>query len=255
MDRQTTPPSAITFANVSVTLGGHVILDSVSARVPLGGATTIIGPNGAGKTTLVKALLDLIPYQGGIFFSKHGARPRIGYVPQSIRTDGGLPLTVIEFLCLNWQRLPLWFGVRNRYRVEGMKLLEMVGIKDLFNRRVCDLSGGEMRRALLALALGRSPQLLVMDEPTSGIDVQGEMAFYSLMDELRGKMGFTQLMVCHNLRAVRNHATHVICLNRRVTGEGEPQSVLTPGKLTETFLGQEMELDSQFSNTPEARHA
>lgn len=253
----TTPSSAITFTNVSVAIGGHVILDSVSAHVPFGGATTIIGPNGAGKTTLVKALLGLIPYQGGIFFSKHGVLPRIGYVPQSIRTDGGLPLTVIEFLCLNWQRLPLWFGIRSRYCSQAMKLLEMVGIRELSNRRVCDLSGGELRRALLALALGREPELLVMDEPTSGIDFQGELSFYTLMNELRAKMGYTQLMVCHNLRAVKSHATHVICLNRKVTAEGDPESVLTPGKLTETFLGQGMELDpaSQSSDSPEARHA
>lgn len=230
--------AAVAFDNIVVEMGGETILDQVSFTAPRCGCTAVIGPNGAGKTTLLLALLGQQAHRGSISFAG-GHKPRIGYVPQRLQFDLGLPMTVREFICLNWRRLPLWFGVGRKNRRRADALLETVGILHLAARRLGELSGGELRRALLALALGREPELLVLDEPTAGVDYRGEMAFYRLLDQLRWRQEFTQLMVCHNLSAVRKHATHVVCLNRRVLAEGSPDAVLTPEILTGAFMGRD----------------
>lgn len=228
---------AVTFENVTVALGGHSILEGVSATVPKGGCTAIIGPNGAGKTTMLLALLGEVPYTGGIRISRPDAgRPlRIGYVPQRLQFDRGMPLTVLEFMVMGWQRSPLWFGVRRGYRERAKDLLKSVKMEGLEKRQIGALSGGEMQRVLLALALGQEPDLLVLDEPASGVDFQGEHVFCELLEILRCKRGFTQLMVSHDLPTVTHHATHVICLNRRVAAEGPPREVLTSATLTAIF--------------------
>lgn len=239
--------TAVAFRDVGVSAGGQPILENVSFDVPRGGNTAIIGPNGAGKTTLVLALLGQERFSGTIAFSPAGKRPRTGYVPQRLAFDSGLPLTVREFVCLNWRRLPLWFGAGRKNRVRADALLDASGILYAAGRRLGDLSGGELRRALLALALGREPDLLVLDEPTAGVDYQGEMAFHKLLDDLRRDRGFTQMMVCHNLSAVLRHATRVVCLNRSVLAEGRPGAVLTEENLARTFMG------SAAEYLPEAR--
>jgi len=225
------------FENVTATLGGTIILESVSARVPLGSCTAIVGPNGAGKTTMLLALLGEVPFTGCIRISPidEGRALRIGYVPQRLQFDRGMPLTVLEFMAMGWQRTPLWFGVKRRYRERARQLLACVKLDGLERRRIGALSGGEMQRVLLALALAREPDLLVLDEPASGVDFQGEHIFCELLDGLRCAQGFTQLMVSHDLPTVTHHATHVICLNRKVAAEGAPRDVLTVENLTAIF--------------------
>ena len=146
-----------------------------------------------------------------------------------------MPLTVLEFMVMGWQRSPLWFGVSQSHRHRARELLASVKMDGLEKRRIGALSGGEMQRVLLALALGREPDLLVLDEPASGVDFQGEHVFCELLDKLRCEHGFTQLMVSHDLPTVTHHATHVICLNRKVTAEGSPREVLTTENLTAVF--------------------
>ena len=229
--------AAVMFENVTVALGGNSILESISARVPQGSCTAIVGPNGAGKTTMLLALLGEVPYTGGIRISRadEGRHLRIGYVPQRLQFDRGMPLTVLEFMVMGWQRSPLWFGVRRVYRERALELLASVKVDGLERRRIGALSGGEMQRVLLALALGQEPDLLVLDEPASGVDFQGEHVFCELLDKLRCERGFTQLMVSHDLPTVTHHATHVICLNRKVAAEGSPREVLTAETLTAIF--------------------
>ncbi|HUH96955.1 MAG TPA: metal ABC transporter ATP-binding protein [Anaerolineales bacterium] len=229
--------AAVTFENVTVALGGNTILESISARIPQGSCTAIVGPNGAGKTTMLLALLGEVPYTGGIQISRadEGRHLRIGYVPQRLQFDRGMPLTVLEFMVMGWQRSPLWFGVRRSYRERALELLASVKADGLERRRIGALSGGEMQRMLLALALGQVPDLLVLDEPASGVDFQGEHVFCELLDKLRCERGFTQLMVSHDLPTVTHHATHVICLNRKVAAEGSPREVLTAETLTAIF--------------------
>jgi zinc transport system ATP-binding protein len=226
--------TTVHFEEVTVAARGVPILERVTASVPRGSWTNIVGPNGAGKTTLILALLGMFPYSGKIRFGNGGGRPRIGYVPQRFAFDRGMPLTVMEFMLMGRQRLPFWFGCRGG-RGRARELLAAVQADKLEPRLLGALSGGEMQRVLLALALQEEPDLLVLDEPTAGVDFQGEQIFCELLDGLRRDRGFTQLMVSHDLATVTHHATHVICLNRRVVAEGPPRKVLTGETLTATF--------------------
>jgi len=233
--RQPTVVAAVRFESISVTRDGVSILDGVSATVPKGSCTAIIGPNGAGKTTLLLALLNEITYQGRIHVTGNSGRARIGYVPQRLAFDRGMPLTVNEFLAMGFQKKPLWFGVRGDLQRQGLDFLTLVKAEHLAGRRIGALSGGEMQRVLLALALMQEPDLLVLDEPSAGVDFQGEHIFCELLDDLRRQKGFTQLMVSHDLPTVTHHATHVICLNRKVAAEGPPRQTLTDANLTAIF--------------------
>ena len=231
------PPlaTAVRFEEVSVEQGGVSILDKVTATVPKGSCTAIIGPNGAGKTTLLLALLEEISYQGRIRITLNNHPPRIGYVPQRLSFDRGMPLTVNEFLAMGFQKKPLWFGIQRNLRKQSLDFLGLVRAEHLAGRRIGALSGGEMQRVLLALALLQQPDILVLDEPSAGVDFQGEHLFCELLDELRRQQGFTQLMVSHDMATVTHHATHVICLNRKVAAEGPPRQALTHNNLTAIF--------------------
>lgn len=235
--RNAFPDVAAAFANVSVAFEGVTILDAVTASVPRGGCTAVVGPNGAGKTTLLMALLGQVPVQGEIRIAPlpDGRVPCIGYVPQRLQFDRGLPLTVGDFLVMGLQRSPLWCGIRARHRAAVRELLHAVKAASLEHRRLGALSGGELQRVLLALALQREPDLLVLDEPAAGVDVQGGYLFCELLERLRRERGFTELMVSHDLGTVAHHATHVILLNRRVAAEGPPGSVLTGPHLMAVF--------------------
>jgi zinc transport system ATP-binding protein len=228
------PSPAVVFDNVSVTLGGVPILESVSASVPAGGATAIIGPNGAGKTTLLLAMLGQVQYSGRIVLCGNGHPARVGYVPQRLDFDRGMPITAMDLMLLE-QRRPLWLGRNRAHRDAAMAGLAAVGAEGLANRRLGALSGGELQRVLLALAIGQKPTVLILDEPSAGVDIAGGNLLCELLESLRVQRGFTQIMVTHDLSLVTAHATHVICLNRRVTGQGPTQETLRPDVLAETF--------------------
>lgn len=230
-------PPAVTFDNVTVSMGGHVILENICATVPKGKCTTIVGPNGAGKSSLLSTLLGELPHTGHIDIPPRddGKPLRMGYVPQRIQFDRGMPMTVLEFMVMGRQRSPLFFGVRKAQRDRARELLSAVKVENMEQRRIGALSGGEIQRVLLALAISRNPDLLVLDEPAAGVDFQGEHLFCELLDRLRIKQGFTQLMVSHDLSKVTHHADHVICLNRKVAAQGPPREVLTAETLTAIF--------------------
>ena len=239
--------NAVLFEDVCVSRGGLRILEGVTAVVPSGGCTVIVGPNGAGKTTLLLALIGATPHTGRIFMRHRDGRPlRLGYVPQRLTPDRGMPLTVTEFLVMGRQKRPLWLGLRRDLKEQALQRLASVRAEHLAERRVGELSGGELQRILLALALQQQPDLLVLDEPSAGVDVQGEHLFCELLEELRLTRGFTQLMVSHDLGMVVHHATHVICLNRRVVAEGAPCDVLNSETLTALFGLHMGLLDSQI---------
>ena len=235
--RNAPPDAAVAFSRVAVAVEGVSILDEVTASVPRGGCTAVVGPNGAGKTTLLMALLGQASYRGVIRIGNlpDGRPPRIGYVPQRLQFDRGLPLTAGDFLVMGPQRSPLWCGTRARHRDAARQLLQAVKAESLERRRLGALSGGELQRVLLALALQREPDLLVLDEPAAGVDVQGGYLFCELLERLRRERGFTELMVSHDLGTVAYHATHVILLNRRAVAEGPPGDVLTPKNLMAVF--------------------
>jgi zinc transport system ATP-binding protein len=228
--------AAIAFEDVSVAIGGVRILESVNARVPRGSATAIIGPNGAGKTTLLLATLGQLAFDGRIRIPDTRSGPaRVGYVPQRLDFDRGMPMTVMDVMVMGTQRRPLFVGRSRRRQDAAMALLRSVKADPLADRRLGALSGGELQRVLLALAIQRDPDILVLDEPSSGVDIAGESLLCELLDALRADRGFTQVMVTHDLSLVTAHATDVICLNRRVMGQGPTQSTLTAAVLAATF--------------------
>ncbi len=230
-----TEPFAVRFEDLSVAFGSIAVLDHIHARVPKGGWTAVIGPNGAGKTTLLMALLGQVSYSGAVRFGGDGRIPRIGYVPQRMAVDRGMPIEVIEFLMMGMQRMPLWLGKRSALKHKAMELLASVQAEGLAARRLGALSGGELQRVLLALALQHQPELLVLDEPAAGVDVQAEYLMCSLLHSLQERYGFTQIMVSHDLGTVLHHATHVIAINRTCIAEGPPRQVLVPETLGVLF--------------------
>ncbi|MBQ9770372.1 MAG: metal ABC transporter ATP-binding protein [Lentisphaeria bacterium] len=226
--------NAVVFRDVSVGNNDVKILQNVNAVIPHAGCTAIVGPNGAGKTTLVLALLNETDYTGTIEFCSN-RRPRIGYVPQHLAFDRGMPLTVLEFIAAFHQKLPLCFGIRKELKKRLHELLGETGCLHLENRPLGALSGGELQRVMLAGALSQEPELLILDEPASGIDFKGGEVCCELLERFRKTFGFTQLMVTHDLNTVMAHATHVICLNRTLIAEGEPHKVLSDKVLAKAF--------------------
>ncbi len=229
---------SIHFKNVSVKFDGRQILDRITAEIPSGSVTALIGPNGAGKTTLLKVILGQIRYDGEVTFKSEAGEliaPRFGYVPQSMEFDRGLPMTVIDFLILPYQRRPLWLGRRSEFIGRAMENLKMVEAIHLAPQQIGKLSGGELQRVLLASALSGQPDLLILDEPVSGIDIAGERLFCDLLDSIQKKRHYTMIIVSHDLSVVSNHADYVICLNKNMVCQGATDDVLTPVNLQAVF--------------------
>jgi zinc transport system ATP-binding protein len=228
--------------NLGVELGGTRILAGVNACIAQGKITALIGLNGSGKTTLLRAMLKEVPYSGVIEFRcghDHSLqRPeQVGYVPQKLRMEANLPLSVRDLLALALQRRPLFFGISARLEQKLTGMLAQVGSpRELLDRPVDKISGGELQRVLLALALHPSPELLLLDEPAAGIDFQDQEKFYDLIARLNRERGVTILLVSHDLSVVSKHAQHVLCLkDGRIQCEGLPQTVLTDEVMKETF--------------------
>ncbi|HEX3150783.1 MAG TPA: metal ABC transporter ATP-binding protein [Gemmataceae bacterium] len=232
-----------TIRNLKVTLGGRSILSGVDADLTRGQITALIGLNGSGKTTLLKALIRECPYRGDVkFFCGHDHtrhRPEhIGYVPQRLAIDARLPLTVREFFALALQRRPLFFGVSSKVSATAERLLGRVGAGHLINAPVAKLSGGEMQRILLSLALEPHPELLLLDEPAAGIDFADQKPFYDLLAEINRERKVTILLVSHDLSVVSDRVHHVLCLkNGRIECQGPPRDVLTTEMMERVFGG------------------
>lgn len=224
---------ALRLRNVSVTLGGLQILSNVTAEPAAGVLNAVIGPNGAGKTTLLRAILGLVPYTGTIQLgrTREGDPLRIGYVPQRLDFDRGMPVSVLDFLCSGLQRLPIWLGRRGQARQVAAEQLARVGGSGWEYKRLGRLSGGELQRVLLAMALTREPDILLLDEPVAGVDVAGEELFCDLLGSLQQENRYTMLLVSHDLSIVTRHAQYVICLSQTVQCQGDAVTTLTAENL------------------------
>ena len=223
-----------------VQLGDANVLEEINLHVHCGELTAIIGPNGAGKTTLLRALLGEVPFQGGLQFVHSGSnqqfgRPRVGYVPQRMDLDFSAPATVSDLFASVSQRRPLWLGLGARQREEALCALGMVEAQPLLGRNLGALSGGELQRVLLALALHPMPDLLLLDEPVSGVDQAGIELFYRMVSELRRHLDLSILLVSHDLAAVARVADRMIFLNRRVLADGTPAEVLASPLVKQVF--------------------
>jgi ABC-type Mn2+/Zn2+ transport system ATPase subunit len=232
--------SLVSLRDLQVELGGRPILNGVTAELLSGQITALIGLNGSGKTTLLRTLVKEVPYSGRIeFHCGHDHRQptpqHVGYVPQKLRIEANLPLTVCDLLGLALLRRPLFLGIgrRNRQRMEAMLARVWLG-PEFLDRLVEKLSGGELQRVLLALALEPHPELLLLDEPASGIDFQRAGQFYELLADLNRTTGVTILLVSHDLSIVNRHAHRVLCLkDGRVQCQGAPQEI--QDSLAQTF--------------------
>ena len=183
--------------NVSVKIGGDKILKNVNLHVHCGQLVALIGPNGAGKSTLLKALLGEREFDGNILFSVPGSRrakARIGYVPQSPIFDPGDPLSVADLFTCCLSRRPAFLGPSNSDRELILECLDRVHGEDLIDKRVGTLSGGELQRLLLALALEPMPNILILDEPLSGVDIEGQTGLMNMLDEIRRDFDLSILM-------------------------------------------------------------
>lgn len=205
--------SLITATDLGVNYGGLTALHGVNFNIDLGEIVTIVGPNGSGKSTLLKALLKELPPTAGKVQHQRGLG--IGYMPQRLALDGRMPITVQRFLCLPHRH--------SRKQIELM--LTHVGVSDVLNQQLDTLSGGQFQRVLLARALLGKPQILIMDEPTQGLDQPGTAAFYKLIADVREETGCAVLMVSHDLHVVMSDSDRVICLNGHVCCQGKPQIV------------------------------
>lgn len=200
-------------SDVEVRFGGNTVLTGASVVVRPGEIVTLIGPNGAGKTSLVRALLGLIKPATGKVTRRKGLR--IGYMPQKLSVDPSLPLTVERFLQLGAARKDADIGAA----------LSEAGVGHVMGNPMQGISGGELQRVMLARALLREPDLLVLDEPVQGVDVTGQAELYRLIQDIRKRRGVGVLMVSHDLHVVMAKTDHVVCLNRHVCCAGHPQSV------------------------------
>ncbi|MDZ4312304.1 MAG: metal ABC transporter ATP-binding protein [Cypionkella sp.] len=202
--------SLLAAQNITVRFGGEAVLSDVSLAIEPGEIVTILGPNGSGKSTLLRALLGILPLAAGSVSRAVGLR--LGYVPQKLSIDRSMPMTVRRFLSL-----PVRVGDG-----EATKALARVGLPGLEARQMAGLSGGQFQRVLLARALLSAPQLLILDEPTQGLDQPGEAGFYRLIEEVRRETGAAILMVSHDLHVVMAASDRVICLNGHICCQGSP---------------------------------
>ncbi len=228
----------LSVSNLNVRFDHHVILKDISFKVGFDDSVAVIGPNGAGKTVLFRAILGLVPYEGKVEWAPN---VKIGYVPQKLFVAKDIPLAVVEFL-----------GFKEKDPKKIYSILEEVGFGEkgsqdvhqgnrLLKTKLGVLSGGELQRVAIAFALLGEPQVLLFDEPTSGIDISGEETVYSLITRLQKEKRLTVIFISHELTIVYKHANNVLCLNKEKISIGPPRKVIDK-KTLEKLYGEEVHL-------------
>ncbi len=223
----------ITVNNVTHEYHGVVVLDHISCTITKGSITAIIGPNGSGKTTLIRGIVGLLtPTAGTITIDgkkPSAMRTHIGYVPQQLQFDRTLPITVNEFLKAYQCR-----DQKHRYQ-QIIDVLREVGLEKQINQKIGTLSGGQFQRALIARAIFHEKDILVLDEPSAGIDIEGEHSLYELIERLHTEHAITCIIISHDVAIVHRFADSVICINKRTICQGTPSSTITPGVLKQLY--------------------
>lgn len=205
----------ISLERVDYRMGDKSILQHIDFTLHSNEIVTIVGPNGAGKSTLLSLVLKLNqPTAGTVSYHQP---LKIGYVPQSVNRDYTMPVSVLDFIMLTKQR---------KKKHEAIAIIQELGLTGLQSAFISELSGGELRRVLLARALLNHPDVLVLDEPTAGVDVSGQEQFYQQLGQWRDKYQFAILMVSHDLHLVMSKTDRVLCLNQHICCQGQPVQVL-----------------------------
>lgn len=224
--------------DLNVKIGNNTILENISLHAHCGEMIALIGPNGAGKSTLIKTILGQQPYDGIISFSVPGSRgrkPKIGYVPQSPAFDPGDPVTVADLFACCMSKRPAFLGHTSALREKILTCLERVRSENLIDKRLGTLSGGELQRVLLALALEPLPNILILDEPLSGVDVEGMETLMDMLDEIRSTYDLSILMITHDFSMLPRYADQVVLLNKRLICQGTPAEVLNSDEFRNVF--------------------
>ncbi len=225
--------------NLSVTYGNTEILNDINLHIHCGELTALIGPNGAGKSTLLKAMLGEIKHSGKMEFQDmkgiNTGHPLIGYVPQHLDFDKSSPISVLDLFTSCLTNSPVWLFKQKRIRRQTENSLKIVQGEHLINKRLGNLSGGELQRVMLALALVPLPDLLLLDEPVSGIDQKGLELFYDIVCDLRKNYDMSVILVSHDLNLVAKHADRIVLLNKTIQAVGTPQEVLNNEDLSKVF--------------------
>ena len=224
--------------NVSVKIGSDSILNNVNLHVHCGEMVALIGPNGAGKSTFLKTILGEQEHEGVIAFSEPGKRskkPRIGYVPQSPAFDPSDPVSVSDLFACCMSRRPAFLGLGSHMRELVLECLERVHGEDLIDKRVGTLSGGELQRVLLALALEPMPNILILDEPLSGVDIEGMENLMDMLDEIRKTYDLSILMTTHDFSMLDRYADQVVLIDHAVLIKGSAETVLRSSEFHKAF--------------------
>ena len=224
--------------NLCVHFGSNTVLENINMHIHCGEMVALIGPNGAGKSTLLKAILGQQDYSGIISFSVPGQRnkrARIGYVPQSPVFDPGDPVTVADLFSCCMSKRPAFLGVSKNMREKILCCLQRVQAADLIDKRIGNLSGGELQRVLLALALEPLPNVLILDEPLSGVDVEGIESLMEMLDEIRKDYDLSILMTTHDIGILHKYADQVYLIDKSVIKSGTPAEVLSSNSFHQVF--------------------
>lgn len=219
--------------NLTVRYGDHTVVDDVTFDIEKGDVVAIVGPNGSGKTTLLKALLGFVPFRGEAHVFDvppsdiRFIASKVGYVPQRLDFDRSIPITVEELLTL--------YHHGGQHLSIHKEQFETLGVTELLSKQIGVLSGGEFQRVLLALALINKPDVLFLDEPTAGVDVEGSGEIYDLVEKLRSRDDMTILMVSHDIDVVYRYADKVLCINHKLVCKGTPAQAITPETLEQLY--------------------
>lgn len=224
--------------HLGVKIEGDEILRDVNLHIHCGEIVALIGPNGAGKSTLIKSILGQREHEGKISFQPAGGRSRkfrIGYVPQSPSFDLGDPVSVLDLFSMCMGKAPAAFHVGRRQRETVLSCLKNVHGEGLIDKKIGHLSGGELQRVLLALALEPVPNILILDEPLSGVDVEGQTGLMDMLDEIRRTYDLSILMTTHDFSILPRYADQVTLIDHRVVRQGTAQDVLSSREFREIF--------------------
>lgn len=234
---------AIQIENLSVILDGKEILKNINLTLKKGLFLGIVGPNGGGKTTLIRAILGLIsPSSGTIRISGQspesllGKEVVFGYLPQHINIDPNFPASVIDIVLMGrYKKTGLFRWPGRKDREKAIEFLSMMGVENLKDTQYYQLSGGQQQRVSIARALAGEPEILILDEPGTGIDVVGQEDFYHLLKGLQKRMNLTILMVSHDIGAVTTYVDEICCLNINLYYHGNPLGALDDKVLTSLY--------------------
>lgn len=226
-------------SNFTVKKGETIILEDVNLHIHCGDLTAIIGPNGAGKSTLLKAILGEIPHEGVLSFvdekDMKTRKPNIGYVPQTLEFDRTTPISVKDLFNVTYSNFPLWIKRNKEDEDIAKDTLKRVEAEELLDKKLGALSGGELQRVMLALALNPMPDILLLDEPVSGVDKRGMRLFYEIVSKIRKNYDLTVILISHDFEAVKQYADKVVLLDKKILKQGSPNEVFNSKEFKDTF--------------------